>query len=318
MKVLIVSSIDPVAIEKLRERHDVVCAFDADVKALKASIRDREALVFRSGVQVSADVMGCAPNLRLLLRAGSGVDNLDLNYVRGHGIRLVRIPGPGARAVAEMTFALMLTLARNILEADRLTRRGRWAKHELTGYLLSGKVLGIIGAGNIGSLVGELGASWNMRVLGCVEHPSPARAAQFHQKGVLLADFDEVLRDSDFVSIHVPRKPDTLKLIDARALARMKQEAFLVNVSRGGIVDEAALLEALTKGRLRGAALDVHEAEGEGKVSPLAALKNVVLTPHLGAGTFDSQRAIGNIVVGAIESFSAGREVPDVATDSTC
>jgi D-3-phosphoglycerate dehydrogenase len=307
MKILIASSIYPEAIEKLRVQHDVLCAFNAKEEELKTHIKDREVLIFRSGVQITAEVMSCAPELKLILRAGSGVDNIDLEYVNQKGLNLVRIPGPGAKAVAEMSFALMLALARNVLEADHLTRQGIWAKHQLTGYLLTGKVLGIVGAGNIGSRVGRLGAAWGMDVLGCVEFPSPIVAERLGELSIRLTNIDEVLSRSDFVSIHVPLKESTRKLIDAKALARMKQGAFLINLARGGVVDEIALYEALVEKRLAGAALDVHESEGNEKISPLAGLPNVVLTPHIGAGTFDSQREIGEIVLKTIDSFMNGR-----------
>lgn len=316
MKILIASSIYPDAIEKLRLQHDVVCAFNAKEEELKMRIKDREVLIFRSGVQITADVMACAPELKLILRAGSGVDNIDLKYVNEKGLNLVRIPGPGAKAVAEMSFALMLALARNILEADHLTRQGIWAKHQLTGHLLTGKVLGIIGAGNIGSRVGRLGAAWGMEVLGCVEFPSPTVADRLGGLGIQLMDINEVLSRSDFVSIHVPLKESTRKLIDDKALAHIKQGAVLINLARGGVVDEIALYDALMEKRLRGAALDVHESEGNGKISPLAGLPNVILTPHIGAGTFDSQREIGEIILKTIDSFTNGRFVEEFQRQS--
>jgi phosphoglycerate dehydrogenase-like enzyme len=257
-------------------------------------LADCEVLIFRSGVSITAEVMEAAPNLRLLLRAGSGCDNLDMDYVKQRGLRLVRVPGPGAQAVAEMSFAFMLALSRNLQEADRLTRQGRWAKYELKGYLLNGKCLGVIGLGNIGSRVGETGVAWGMNVIGCVEHPSPERAAQMREKGIQLADLDEVASTGDYLSIHVPLQDSTRNLIDEYVLARTKPGAYLVNLARGGVVDEQALYRALTRnGGLRGAALDVHLDEGEGKISPLAGLPNVILTPHIGAMTVDSQREIG-------------------------
>jgi len=317
MKILIASSIYPATIEKLREQHDVICAFNAPEDELKQLIVDRDLLVFRSGVRITAEVMKCAPNLKLLIRAGSGIDNLDVNYVRERGIELVRVPEPGAKAVAEMSFAFMLALARNLLKADRLTRQGHWAKRELSlnGYLLTGKVLGIIGAGNIGSRVGYMGAAWGMQVVGCVEHPSPAIAARLRKKDIRLAACSEVLSTADFVSIHVPLQPSTRRLIDAKALAAMKPEAFLINLARGGVVDEQALYDALTQGHLRGAALDVHELEGEGKISPLAELPNVILTPHMGAGTVDSQREIGQRVIEITESLNGHRVWADELED---
>lgn len=303
MKILIASSIYAGALEKLRAQHDIICAFNAKQDELKSLIVDREVLIFRSGVQITAGVMECAPHLKLLLRAGSGIDNLDVDYVRERHLQLVRIPGPGAKAVAEMSFALMLALSRNILEADRLTRQGRWAKQELTGYLLRGKVLGIVGAGNIGSLTGSMGAAWGMEVLGCVERPTSATSERLREKSIHLATFDEVVSQSDYVSLHVPLSEKTRHMINAEVLARMKPGAFLINLARGGVVDEAALYEALASGHLRGAGMDVHAAEGPGKISPLAGLNNVILTPHIGAGAFDSQREIGEIILDTIETF---------------
>lgn len=304
MKLLLASQICPEAIATLRARHDVVCAFGAKGDRLRQLIADREALVFRSGVSIDAGLLAGAPALRYLVRAGSGLDNLDMDYVRARGIELVRIPGPGARAVAELGFTLMLALARQLRTADELLRRGRWAKNEIEGHLLAGKTLGIYGMGNIGSLIGRMGAAWDMTVIGCVGQPSPERAAEFERQGLQLAAPEEVLASADFLSINVPLNAGTRRLIDARAIARMKPGSFLVNLARGGIVDEEALLAALTDGRLRGAGLDVHEREGEGEVSPLAALPNVLLTPHVGASTIDSQRAIGELIVEIVNARS--------------
>ncbi len=297
MRVLVASSVYPEALERMRADHDVVCRINASQDELRAAIADREVLVFRSGVTIDADVMSQAPDLKLLIRAGSGLDNLDLPYAESRGIRLFRIPEPGARAVAELGFALMLNLARQVGLADSLLRKGRWAKNDIVGYLLAGKTLGIVGAGNIGSLVGRLGAAWDMRVTACVMRPSPDRASEFAHQGMELMDFDGVLASADFLSINVPKDKSTLKLIDARALSRMRPGGFLINLSRGGVVDESALLAALESGHLRGAGLDVHENEGEGKISPLAGLPNVILTPHIGANTVDSQRAIGERIL---------------------
>jgi len=316
MKILLASSIHSDAIARLEAKHDVARAFGASEQELEAVIADREVLVFRSGVQISARVMAAAPGLKLLLRAGSGVDNIDMDYVEAHGLELVRIPGPGAKAVAELSFAFMLALARNLLEADQKTRQGVWAKQSLTGYLLTGKTLGIIGAGNIGSRAGLLGAAWGMNVLGCVEFPTQAIEARLAQQEIHLTSFEDVLRQSDFVSIHVPLQDTTRNLIDAKALALMKPTAYLVNLARGGVVDEQALYEALVEKRLAGAALDVHAHEGNGQISPLASLPNVILTPHIGAGTYDSQREIGEIIVNAVEAYVAKQAEPQAEPSS--
>ena len=144
MKILIASKIDPEALEKLKENHEVVCAFGADKETLKSVIQGCDVIIFRSGVDISAEVMSAAPTLKMLIRGGSGTDNLDMDYVIQHGLRLVRVPGPGAKSVAELTFALMLALARKVVEADRLTRQGHWAKSEMTGYLLTGKPIWLL------------------------------------------------------------------------------------------------------------------------------------------------------------------------------
>ena len=303
MRILVASQIAPAALTTLQERHDVRTLIGASEDDLAAAAVDREAIVFRSGVSIGPGVLA-APDLRLLVRAGSGLDNLDLATVRERGIQLVRIPGPGAQAVAELTFGLMIALARSIVLADRHLRSAHWAKSELVGYNLRGKRLGIVGLGSIGSRVAALGSAWGMHPIGVVERPSEERSRAFAQQGIDLADLDRVLAEGDFISLHVPLSSNTRGMIGAAELAKIKPGAFLVNIARGGVVDESALFDALQPGgRLRGAALDVHVAEGEGKRSPLADLPNVVLTPHIGAQTIDAQEEIGREVVAIIDRF---------------
>lgn len=315
MRVLIASSLYPQKIEELKEKHDVVCAFNASDEVLKKEIKDREVLIFRSGVQITAEVMESAPNLELLIRAGSGTDNIDLEYVKKRGLKLIRVPEPGAKAVAELAFGFMLDLARNILNADREWRQGHWVKTKYTGYLLRGKTLGIVGAGNIGSLVGEMGAAWGMTAIGCIEHEiTPKVIDRLAKRNVRLTDFEEVITTSDFICLHVPKHDSSLNLINADVLSRVKKGSYLINLARGGVVNEKDLYDALTKGdRLRGAAMDVHQYEGEGNISPLADLHNVVLTPHMGAQTIDSQREIGDRVEEILEAHMAEKTEPAVA-----
>lgn len=305
MKILIASPIDDQAIQALRAEHDVICAFNAKEEELRKLIHDCDALVFRSGVRINADLLENAPALKLIIRAGSGVDNIDLNYVYRQGIEFRRIPGPGAEAVAEMAFAFMLALSRRLFDADRSMREARWEKYQLSGYLVRRKVLGIVGMGDIGTHVAEMGKAWNMNVIGCVENFSLERAAKFHRKDIHLLGFDQVIEHSDYICLHVPLKDSTRYLIDAGVLARVKPGSYLINLARGGVVDEQALYDCLTKGnRLRGAALDVHQSEGEGKLSPLADLPNVILTPHIGAMAVDAQREIGHIAVEIIRDIA--------------
>jgi phosphoglycerate dehydrogenase-like enzyme len=306
MRILVASKIDPDALASLRADHDVVTAIGAPREELEALMADREALIFRSGLDIDRRLLDTAPELHTIVRAGSGLDNLDLDGVRQRGIHLQRIPGPGARAVAELTFALFLGLARQVLEVDRLLRNGQWAKNEVVGWNLGGKTLGIVGLGSIGMTVARLGRAWGMRVIGCVDHPSPERAARFADEDVELVALETVLEHGDFISIHVPLGPATRGLIGERELARLKPTAFLVNIARGGVVDEAALSAALLgAGGPAGAGLDVHEAEGPGRVSPMAGLSNVILTPHIGATTVDAQREIGVEIVRIIDDRAA-------------
>lgn len=304
MKILIASPIDDQAIATIKTEHDVILAFGAKGEELRKVIHDRDVLVFRSGVKIDSDLLESAPELKLIVRAGSGVDNIDLNYVYRNGIEFHRIPGPGAEAVAELVFSFMLALSRRLFEADRSMREARWEKYQLSGYLIRRKVLGIVGMGDIGTHVAEMGRAWNMNVIGCVQNFSLERAAKFHRKEIDLLGFDQVIEHSDYICLHVPLKDDTRNMINAEVLSRMKPGSYLINLARGGVVNEQALYDSLTKGdRLRGAALDVHENEGEGKLSPLADLSNVILTPHIGAMAVDAQREIGRIAVEIIKNF---------------
>lgn len=311
MRILVASQIAPAALAALQASHDVRTAIGASEADLAAAAEDREAIVFRSGVSIGPGVLA-AQDLRLLVRAGSGLDNLDIATVRERGIELIRIPGPGAQAVAELTFGLMIALARSIVLADRHLRSAHWAKSELVGYNLRGKRLGIVGVGSIGSRVAALGSAWGMSPIGAVAHPSEERLRTFAEQGIELADLDRVLAEGDFISLHVPLDSQTRGMIGASELAKVKPGAYLVNIARGGVVDEAALYDALQPGgRLRGAALDVHVAEGEGKRSPLADLPNVVLTPHIGSGTRATREAMTRVLVDNLLAARDGREPPN-------
>jgi D-3-phosphoglycerate dehydrogenase len=307
VKVLLASSIDPGAIDVLKNAHDVVEAVNAESAQLQDAIADRDVAVLRSGVQFSSAVLAAASQLRLLVRAGSGLDNIDVDFARSRGIRVVRVPGMSAQPVAELTFALLLSVARKVVLADRLLRDGHWPKSTLGGPLLHGKTLGVVGAGNIGGRVGEMAAAWGLHVLGCVANPSPAIAESLEHRGIELTTFERVVRESDFVSLHVPLDASTRHMIGDSVLSSMRSGSLLVNMARGGVVDERALLQVLTTGdTVAGAALDVHEKEGEGTISPLAGLPNVVLTPHIGAMAVDAQRLIGDRVVEVICAFDRG------------
>jgi len=308
VKILLASPIDPGTVAALEQQYDVKQALKVDPDGLKDAIADRETVVLRSGVQLTADAMAAAPGLRLLVRAGAGLDNIDLDYAASNGVRVVRIPGMSAPPVAEFTFALLLSLARKVTVADRLLREGHWPKPQLGGHLLHGKTLGIMGAGNIGGLVGQMGAAWGMRVIGCVGSPNDSVAQNLLGRGITMVGHEQVLTESDFLCLHVPLDDSTRHMIGAAELARMKPGSMLINVARGGVVDEAALYDALADGTtVVGAAMDVHETEGEGTISRFADLDNVVLTPHIGAMALDSQRLIGDRVVELLHAYQQGQ-----------
>src|SRR3954452_15390852 len=307
MRILVASPLDADAVACLKSRHDVVCPPSFTTPALHAAVADREVVVFRSGGSVSSAVIEEGRQLRLLVRAGCGIDNVVVEDARRQGVRVVRVPGASGRPVAEFTFALLLSLVRRVTLADRLLRTGSWPKSLLSGPLLHGKTLGVVGAGNIGATVGEMAAAWGMRAIGCVAHDTPEIRQSLAVRGVTLTSLEEVLEESDFVSVHVPLDETTWHLINDKALRRMQPHAFLVTTARGGVVDEKALHDALAEGRLAGAGLDVHEHEGDGTHSSFAALANVVLTPHIGAMAVDAQRVIGQRVVELIDAFGHGR-----------
>ncbi len=306
MRIFLASPIDPDAERLLAQSHEVTPIAVASDVVGDPGLATCEILIVRSGVTISEDALGGAPKLRLVVRAGSGLDNIAMAYLRDRGIALVRIPGVSARAVAELTFALILALERRIVEADRGVRQGQWRKHELAGRLLEERVLGIVGAGHIGSAVGRLGVAWGMRVIGCIDEHDDVSRARLAGTGLELETLDTVIRTADILTIHVPLTSATRHLVGGEQLARMKPGSVVVNSARGGVLDEDALHDALVSGRLAGAGLDVHEREGEGVIPRLAALPNVVLTPHIGAMAIDAQRRIGTRVIELIEAFERG------------
>jgi phosphoglycerate dehydrogenase-like enzyme len=312
MKIFLASPIAESTVDRLRGEHDVVVGFDGTGRWPEL-LEDREVIIFRSGVTISASVMEMAPKLELAIRAGSGFDNIDLQHCREHGIRVVRVPGPSAQAVAEFTFGLIMALSRRICEADAHVRDGRWPKHQLGGKLIAGKVLGVVGAGRIGRRVGEIGALLGMRVLACVERPAVEPQLVLAAKGIALSDFDNVIEQSDIVSVHTPLNGATRQLIDADVIARMRRGALLVNTARGGVVDERAVGAALREGQLGGVAFDVHEREGDGVISSLAGYPNVILTPHIGGMAVESQEMIGERAAMLITAHLRGR-LDDEAT----
>jgi D-3-phosphoglycerate dehydrogenase len=302
-KVLVAETIAPEGVEALRARHDVDVRTGLSAGDLRVAIAEYDALVVRSQVDVDAALIAEAPKLQVIGRAGVGVDNVDLEAATRAGITVVNAPTGNTIAAAEHTIALLLALARRVPAADASLRRGEWARGPLQGVQLRGRTLGIIGLGKIGMAVAERARGLGMTLLGSDPYVTAEQAAL---RGVELVDLERLLERSDAVSVHVPLTRATTALLDAKALKRMKAGAFVLNVARGGIVDEAALAAALREGRLGGAGIDVFEAEPP-TGSPLLEAPNTVLTPHLGASTAEAQVAVAEEIAGQVIDVLAGR-----------
>jgi D-3-phosphoglycerate dehydrogenase len=257
---------------------------------LVAAVGDFDALLVRSATRITARVLAAAPRLRVVGRAGVGVDNVDCEAASRRGVLVTNAPAGNTTTTAELAIALLCALARHVPRADRAVRAGQWKKKSgLMGTEIADKTLGVIGLGRIGRVVAERGKGLAMHVIAhdpfLTGHKSPV-------EGVELVAFETLLERSDFVSLHVPLTDDTRHLLDARALARLKPGARVINCARGGLIDETALCAALEEGRVRGAALDVFESEPPPADHPLLAREDVILTPHLGASSDEAQRNV--------------------------
>jgi D-3-phosphoglycerate dehydrogenase len=273
--------------------------------ALVAALAGRQALLVRGQTKVTAEVIARAAGLRVVARAGAGVDNVDTKAAAAAGIAVYNAPGANAVSVAELTWGLIFALMRHIPEADATTRAGKWEKSRLAGLEVNGRTLGVVGLGFVGREVARVGVALGCRVLGF--DPDPAAAP--HLAGVERVDMERALFEADIVSLHAPLSPATKHLLDAARIARMKPGAYVVNAARGGLIDETALAAALAGGHLGGAALDVFEQEPPAG-SPLFALPNVVLTPHLGAATAEAQERAALMAAEAVRSFLGGGTPP--------
>ena len=284
-KILVADDLSPEGIEILRQAGEVVVKKGMDEATLRAELPPYHALVVRSATRVTARALEGGECLALIGRAGIGVDNIDVAAATARGIVVMNTPEAGAVTTGEHAIALLVSMARNVPAADASMRRGEWEKSKFTGVELTGKVLGIIGLGRIGRVVAERACGLHMQVIAHDPFVDQRQAPD----GVRMVPLEELLRTADFVSIHVGLSDETRHLIGKEQLAAMKAGARLVHAARGGIVDEAALCDALESGHLAGAALDVFEQEPLAKDSRLLRTKNLVLTPHLGASTKEAK-----------------------------
>jgi D-3-phosphoglycerate dehydrogenase len=260
---------------------------------LVSSVKDYDVIIVRSRTKVTKDVIEAAANAKIIARVGVGLDNVDVKAAEARKIRVINAPEAASIAVAELAIGLMIALARSISRADSETKKGNWIKKDLMGTQLSGKYLGIVGVGNIGRSIGRLAKALRMNLIGY--DPYPISREYVSETGMIVTDLNTLLESSDFVTCHVPSTPETNHMFNAETLRRMKPTAYLINTSRGEIIDERALYEALKAGKLGGAALDVFELEPPTN-KDLLSLPNVVCTPHVGAQTKEAQELASTVI----------------------
>ncbi|TVQ29666.1 MAG: phosphoglycerate dehydrogenase [Geminicoccaceae bacterium] len=288
-RVLIADELSPRAAEIFAERGvEPVTRVGMKPDELLACIGEFDGLAIRSATKVTAQVLAAAPRLKVVGRAGIGVDNVDIPAATAAGVIVMNTPFGNSVTTAEHAIAMMFALARELPAADRSTRAGKWEKSRFMGVEVTSKVLGLIGCGNIGAIVASRALGLKMRVIAYDPFLSPERAEDM---GVEKVDFDQLLARADFITIHTPLTDSTRNLLDAKALAQAKPGVRIINCARGGIVDEAALYDALKGGHVAGAALDVFAKE-PARESPLFELDEVVVTPHLGASTAEAQENV--------------------------
>jgi len=292
MKILIASNIAEQAIEQLKANFEVEVSTGLDEDGLAEKVKNFDALVVRSKPKVSRKIIESGKNLKLVARAGVGLDNIDLKACEERGIKVINSPTALSESVAELVFAMLLSFERNIVRSDNTMKDGKWEKNSLKGIEIYEKTLGIIGFGRIGSHMAKIANGFGMKVFAFDVHKNEELAASL---GVKYIEMEDLLRSSDYITLHVPLIPQTKGMISMEQLMMMKDSAILINTSRGGIVDEKDLYTALRDGNIRGACLDVFETEPPTD-SPLLELDNILLTPHIGASTKEAQDKAGLII----------------------
>ncbi len=305
--VLIAEELSPAAVTQLEADFDVRLVDGTDRAVLLAALATADALIVRSATQVDAAALAEAPRLRVVARAGVGLDNVDVEAATRAGVMVVNAPTSNIVSAAEHAVGLLLAVARNVPQAAASLRAGQWRRSAFTGVELNGKVAGILGLGRIGMLVAERLTAFGMRVMAYDPYVPATRAAQ---AGVRLASLDELLAEADFITVHLPKNAETAGLLGDRELRLVKPTVRIVNAARGGIVDEHALALALKEGRVAGAGIDVFAAE-PATGNPLLEFGSVVGTPHLGASTAEAQEKAGTQVARSVRLALAGEFVPD-------
>src|SRR4051812_13666079 len=287
--VLVAEELAPSALAVLADDFEVRQVDGADRAALLPALGDVDAVIVRSATMIDAEALAVASRSKVVARAGVGLDNVDVAAATARGVLVVNAPTSNIVSAAEHAVALLLAVARRVPQASASLRAGEWKRSQFTGVEITDKTVGVVGLGRIGVLFAQRMSAFGTRLLAYDPYVPAARAAQI---GVRLVPLDELLRESDFISIHLPKTPETVGLIGERELALCKPGVIIINAARGGLLDEHALAQALKEGRIGGAGLDVYAAE-PCTDSPLFAFDNVVATPHLGASTAEAQDKAG-------------------------
>jgi D-3-phosphoglycerate dehydrogenase / 2-oxoglutarate reductase len=307
LTVLVAEELSPAAIAQLESAFEVRHVDGADRPALLRALADVDAVIVRSATRIDAEALAHAPHLRVLARAGVGLDNVDVEAATKAGVMVVNAPSSNTVSAAEHAVGLLLATARNVPQAMASLKAGEWKRSEFTGAELYGKVAGILGLGRIGELVAQRLTAFGMQVIAYDPYVPTARAAQL---GVRLVPLEDLLAEADFITVHLPKTAETAGLIGERELRLVKPGVLIVNAARGGVVNEHALALALKDGRVGGAGIDVFATE-PCTDSPLFGFPNVVVTPHLGASTHEAQEKAGTQVARSVRLALSGEFVPD-------
>jgi len=302
--VLLCDEVDPI-LNKILEDNGLKVSYEPEITPdqILEKISNFNIVIVRSRTTITKEIIEKADNCKIIARVGVGLDNIDQEAAKAKNIRVINAVEGAMNAVAELVLGLMLSLARQTTRGDRAIRNGQWLKKELKGTELRGKYLGIIGLGNIGKKLGRLARALNMNIIGYDVIPIDEEFSK--EVGLMKDDLDTLLQSSDYISIHVPLLDSTYHLIDAQKMSTMKKTAKIINTSRGGVVDEDALYNALKNGTLGGAALDVFEKE-PAIGNKLAELENIILTPHIGAQTKEAQSLAANVIAEKIIQILRG------------
>ncbi|MEI8010994.1 MAG: phosphoglycerate dehydrogenase [Candidatus Omnitrophota bacterium] len=312
MKILVSDKLAEEGLSILKEgdAFEVDCRYDLKPEQLKAIIAGYDALIVRSGTQVTAEIIDAAARLKVIGRAGVGLDNVDLKAATKKGIIAMNTPGGNTTSTAEHAFSLIMALARNIPQAHGSMKAGKWERGKFQGVELYGKTLGVIGLGRIGSTVAKFAQGFGMSIKAYDPFLSAEMAAK---RGIVMASLEDLFKNSDFITVHVPKTDETKGMIGEKEINLMKKTVRLVNCARGGIIDEAALVQSLASKRIAGAALDVYDEEPPAADQPLLKFDTCVLTPHLGASTAEAQVNVAIEIAYTVRDALLGKGIRNAA-----